>query len=397
MIENETAKRTAVRLRRLIEKDEISRSDRHLAERCLRRIEHPLRLTLFGTDPQHAISLLNLMIGQPVVSPSIPRARIQFFHSEVPHARLQFRDGTQKRIEGAEFRNLFADNPSRVRICLDLPVLKKLSIILATDSDPDLLCSDAEKTMPGADISIWAGGDFGGPMLSVWRNLPDRLRDHSYLVFGPKMDVESWAEIEGEFVEVLRVDPRRAQEAKSRKGGVDKASFRDSGGAQIVKTIKKEIELLTQSALDAGEVLLARFADQIEDSGDVEGIEETSFPEVGSAQLARSVSTPVAERKLARETDPKREQEIEEILAQVKSRPVREQVYSVQLGKLASRSRLLGSSGGTPQSKAPQRTVSQAIKNMPKRVSMPVSKSLATRRVRSRKSRPSATPWSLGL
>ena len=255
MSDDNRALETSLRLKHLIEDVELSRADKALAERCMRRLAQPLRVTVFGTDPRHAISLINLMIGQPVVSPSIQRARIQFLYGETAHARLQFRDGSQTRLEGSEFRRLFDDNPSRVRIYVDLPVLKKLSILVAAESNPAALCEDSDKTLPPADIAIWAGAELTTKMVEVWNNVPDRLRDHSYLVLSPDMDMSSWKSIAQEFVEIMRVDPRRAQEAKQAEGGVDKDAFREAGGTKIVKTIKKEIELLTQSAFDAADVL----------------------------------------------------------------------------------------------------------------------------------------------
>lgn len=400
MLEDSGAQEIALQLKRLLEIGELSRSDRFLAEQCLRRLEKPLRLTIFGTDPKHAISLLNLMIGQSVVSPSLSRARIQFFHSETTHARLQFRDGTQERIDGSEFRRLFDDNPTRVRIYVDLPVLKKLSIMVAAEPDPKSLCADVDKTMPAADIALWTGAELSDPMGEVWRSVPSRLRDHSYLVLSQNMDIDSWNGIADEFVEVLRVDPRRAQEAKMREGGVDKTAFKDSGGLQIVKTIKKEIDVLVQSALDASEVILIRYADQIDNfakttSNDVlvDGAEPgvPLAPPETTAPLDMPADT-------APKSDPNAEDITDDIIDRVLSSPrMREQVYSVPLGKLASRSRLLSSPAQNSNAKVTQRTVSMAIKNMPKKLSRPVSQNAAKPRTRSRRSRPAQTPWSLGL
>jgi hypothetical protein len=365
MSDDNSALETSLRLKHLIEDVELSRSDKALAERCMRRLAQPLRLTVFGTDPRHAISLINLMIGQPVVSPSIPRARIQFLYGETAHARLQFRDGSQTRLEGSEFRRLFDDNPSRVRIYVDLPVLKKLSILVASESNPVALCEDSDKTLPPADIALWSGAELSSEMVEVWNSIPDRLRDHSYLVLSPDMDMSSWKSIAQEFVEIMRVDPLRAQEAKEAKGGVDKEAFREAGGGKIVKTIKREIDLLTQSAFDAAEVLLLRYADQLPT------VSAPATPEPG----------PEAD---APEPEPNR----------VPTRVMREQVFSVPLGKLASRSRLVGYEEPKQQ---PKRTVSMAIKNMPKNPARPVSKTGSKPRPKSRRSRPGATPWSLGL
>ena len=396
MSEETDAQETIRRLKRLLEVGELSRSDRFLAEQCLRRLERPLRLTIFGTDPKHAISLLNLMIGQSVVSPSLTRARIQFFHSETTHARLQFRDGTQERIDGSEFRRLFDDNPSRVRIYVDLPVLKKLSILVAAEANPKALCEDVDKTMPAADIALWAGADLVDPMGEVWRSVPSRLRDHSYLVLGPNMNFDSWQGIADEFVEVLQVDPRRAQEAKSREGGVDKAAFKESGGLQIVKTIKKEIDVLVQSALDASEVISIRYADQLDNeapSASADSAEaEAPLPPLETGKPLNDAPDTVAN------TDPDKADVTEDIIDRVLSSPrMREQVYSVPLGKLASRSRLLNSPAQNSNAKVSPRTVSMAIKNMPKKLSRPVSQNVPKPRTRSRRNRPAQTPWSLGL
>lgn len=365
MSDDNSVYETAVRLRQLVETIEMSRMDGFLAERCLRRLEHPLRLTVFGTDPSHAISLVNLMVGKAIVPTTVSRARIQVVHSNTDYARVQLRDGTQDRIEGSDFSTLFEDRPFKVRICTDLPVLKKLSILIAAESNPKSLCSDIEKTMPAADITLWAGDALQSPMDEVWKNVPDRLRDHSYLVLSPEMESDSWADVAGDFANVFRVDPQRAQDAKAGANGVDKAAFKEAGGADIVKTIKHEIDVLIKSALDASEVLLMRYADQ---------------PDDNDAAEAPAKTAPEAEA-------------VEEPQDRVMSDPMRHPVISVPLGKVASRSRLLSQMDPDARPKITQRTVSLAMKNMPKTVSRPVSRV----RTRSRPTRPAATPWSLGL
>ncbi len=372
MSETSTALETALKLKKLHDKADLASADKALAERCMRRLAQPLRLTVFGTNPCHAVSLINLMIGQPVVSPSIPRARIQFLHGDVAHARVQYRDGSQRRFEGAEFRKIFDENPTRVKFAIDLPVLKKLSILVATDTTASALCADVDNTLRPADISLWAGAELSAPLIEAWEGIPDRLQDHSYLVLSPSMEFANWKEIAQEFVEVIRIDPQRAQDAKNAEGGVDKEAFRESGGAHFVKTIKKEIDMLVQSALDAGEVLLARYADEM----DGQDVEEPKIFEEDEVEAPIPLDT--ADNVRARQA------------------PLREQVYSVPLGKLTSRSRLLNGPAANSAHQT-QRTVSMAIKNMPKAVTRPVSKVGAKPRPRSRKSGPAATPWSLGL
>ncbi|MDA9865170.1 hypothetical protein N9C96_00660 [bacterium] len=360
MSEGTKALDVSLRVKQLIKEVDLSESDQALAERCLRQLEEPLRLTVFGTDAKHAISLVNLMVGQSLVSPSIPHARILLGHDKVAHARLHFGDGTQKRVDEADFPSMFDDNPSKVRIFADLPVLKKLSILVAVDSDPETLCMDYDKALLAADIALWAGAVFSKPMERVWQSLPDKLRDHSYLVLSPRMDIASWKGIQEEFGEVLLVDPRRAQEAKKGRNGVDKAAFKDAGGTQIVRTIKKEIDAFMQSALDAGEVLLMRYADQFDTVEEPLVREATAaFETTRKLTLVRSDDDAVGATSSIIKKPPGR----------VNSMSLREKIQSEP----------------------------QVLKNMPRTQSRPNSKPAPKLRTRSRRSRPPATPWSLDL
>ena len=75
-----------------------------------------------------------------------------------------------------------------------------------------------------------------------------------------------WSSIENEFAGVLRVAPRRALKAKIGPDGPDKEAFRQVGGIDFVRTIKNEIDILLQSAVDTAEVLLMRHAREPEAS-----------------------------------------------------------------------------------------------------------------------------------
>ena len=313
-----------------------------------------------------------------------PRARVQFVYGDEIYARLQFRDGSQERVEGSDFKGLFDRQPSKVRIYANLPVLKKISILVAAEPDPNGLCFDAEKTLAAADIAVWTGENLSDPLREVWSKMPDRLRDHSYLALAPSVDLSSWEGIADEFVEVIRVDPRRAQEAKSAKGGVDKVAFKEAGGTQVGKTIKKEIDLLLQSANDAGESLLTRHADALE-SNPLAELAKAPAPQVSDDQPDDFIDAAPSPRA-----------PVERPVDEASPVPSRNAEFSVPLGKVWSRSRMVKSPVDGSKPKITQRTVSQAIKNMPKVVSRPTSKSNTRKRVRSRLSRP-ATPWSLDI
>lgn len=376
MTEDTRAGEIAAELTRLLDRVDLPEADKVLGSQCLRRIEQPLRLTIYGTDTTYAISLLNLMIGQPVIPPTLRRARVQFLHGEIPYARLQFRDGSQKRIDGSDFRRLFDDNPHRIRVYVDLPVLKRLSMLVAVDRNPKALCADASKTLGGADLAIVTGDEVTDQMQRMWRQVPQPLKDHSYIVLPHDAELEPWRVIEPDFVKVLRVAPRRAQEAKSAPGGVDKEAFRKAGGAEIVKTMKTEIEMLTRSAMDAGELLLMRYAAELAALPEPEAPSETDATDVEPPAMSS--------------------EEAAALLAE--AGPVEphgfEQLDPALLGKVASRSRLLSNRTESAGDDTP--TPEPPVKNMPVRT-RPISKLGSRPRIRSGRSRPAPTPWSMGL
>ncbi len=332
---DQTAESTAKRLKSFVRHTDLEDEDVSLAAQALRLLEQPLRMVVFGTDPKHAISLVNLMIGQALIPSNLPVANIRLKHSEEPHAKIQHQDGEKQLIQGDDFSAAFDGEPAKTQICVDLPVLKKSSILLVSQNDAVALHEDLERWLSAADIVLWAGGEPSLPIMELWRSMHEQLRSHSYLVLSQSADPEGWNDFASGFADVLHVDPRRAHAAKTRKDGVDKAAFKDAGGTQIVKTIKKEIELNVQFGVDAAEILFARHADA---HGQANLASPPSSAEDGQKQASpkpapSNAANPDADSEL--EMAEERAKAIERVL----TRSSREQKYSVPLGKVATRSR----------------------------------------------------------
>lgn len=263
MAENNQRERVTEQLRHLSIHPDVYETDRALAQRCLRLLEQPLPLTVFGTDPTYALALANLMIGRTLLPTATERANLTLMHSEDCYVDLQLPDNSYAQLEQDNFPALFQLNPTQACVYADLPVLNKLTIQIAVDHNPATLAAQAAGALLSAEIALWAGGTLTQDLAEVWSNVPAQLRAHSYLVQPPELNPAPWQAMIPEFADVIQVDPERAQRAKTRPEGVDKAAFKAAGGVQLVKTIKKEIDALTQSAMDAGEILLVRHADKL--------------------------------------------------------------------------------------------------------------------------------------
>lgn len=289
-VDNELSITVARRLSRLLASKKLDKSEVAAASLCLRRLNQPLRAVIFGTYPMHAISLLNLMVGKPILPPRRRTARVQLSHSaNKTFADAQLSDGTVRRLTEEQFGKMFAESPARVKVCADLPVLSKVAFLLASDADSERLCLNDGKAILFADFVIWAGGEMTESLASTWEQMPDQIRSHSHLVLPQSMDLDSWDPIRNEFVSALQVDAAQALEAKSRVAGPDREAFEASGGMAFVSEIKREIGTLRQSALDLAQLLLIRHG---ADNDEFAVVEKEPIPRNTQSPNAGAISTP---------------------------------------------------------------------------------------------------------
>lgn len=255
---------TAARLAQALKSGRLSSSAEEMAGQCLKRLESPLRLTILGTNAAYANRLLNLIVGVKCVDPSAGHVTMQVLHNDRPAAVSIYPDESRKTFKDEDIVMAFDGNPSRVRVGYDLPSLKKISVLrVSADTTGGLAQSIRWSVMP-SDVVLWCGSEFTEADEKIWAALPQRIRDHSYLI--QPLDGKASPEVldDSGFVDLLRIDPRAAMAARERPGGVDKTSFKNAGGTALVRAVKKEIENSAQAALDAAQVILIRHAKELE-------------------------------------------------------------------------------------------------------------------------------------
>ena len=398
------------RLRGALASERLSPSDSRLARQCIRRLEKPLRLILLGTDAHHAMQLLSLLSGVSMPVANGDFTRIQAVHSESQFAEVEVSDGTTHRIEPGSWDNIFDLNPVRVKFGLNTPALTKISVMVATDFDPDALAVDLEKSLPASDIALFAGGEVNDQILSMCRDMPVRLKDHSYLVLSPDMDAGAWGPVIGDFADAISVDPSEALAAKACDGGVDKEAFREAGGMALVKIIKREIEVLRQSALDAAELLLLRLEaetsdDQVQDTDDFffgeDEEHELTPPAAGDGEKVVSASGVFS---ISTEIPSSVANDIVQPTAEVVSFPdgasARNSDFGDgQMGDHETMLRRRSTPGSkTNSGRVKSRPVSRNVQSKPVKVQSRGAVPKKSRgSSRANKQRPAATPWSMGL
>ena len=255
---------TVARLAQALKSGRLTPNAEELAGQCLKRLESPLRLTILGTNATFTNRLLNLIVGAKCVDAGAGHVTMQVMHNERPAAVSIYGDDTRKTFKDEDIVNAFDGNPSRVRVGYDLPSLRKLSVLRVSAENTGGLAQSIRWSVMPSDVVLWCGAQFGAADQKIWAALPQRIRDHSYLI-QPLDGIASREVVEDSgFVDLLRLDPRAAMAARERPGGVDKTSFKNAGGTALVRAVKKEIENSQQAALDAAQVILIRHAKQLE-------------------------------------------------------------------------------------------------------------------------------------
>lgn len=357
-------------LARLAQSGALREREQEVAERSIRQLVDPLRMVIFGSNPDLAISILNLVLGKRVMPRALGNVPIQFNHSDEAFAEIQFQDGEAKRIPVSQLEDALGDNVTKIKIGSDRPVLKKVSIRVLPSLYPNAGLNEADKIISKSDFAIWLAGDLTPQLQDSWERASDQIKAHSYLIGQSASEIAKWGGLDQEFVEHLTVNAEAALTAKNQKGGADKQAFQAAGGMDFVRLIKSEIALLEKSALDTADVLLLRYS----------AVNKAEKLETNLDAPAETNAHTVPDEAPGSDFDaaPRGGRVSKRPLSSVTTRP-----RSVPSSKVAKGSGVI--SRPSPATRTPEPALQKR----------PLGSHLAPER--KKKSRPPATPWSLGL
>ena len=243
-------------LRTALHDDLLDEAAAKQARRCLERLGKPLRVTVFGSSASYASDLANILIGKRVLGTESESSLVRLLHNQSERARIIHNDNSQSSLRGPDVSNAFANSPRMVELGMDLPSLSKMTVVRAASDTINGLNGAIKWAVPKTDVAIWCTMSFTAYDLALWLDLPEHIRDRGYLVVRPGYTVgHRCREL---FRSVLQVDARAASAARSDAGDVNKAAFRGAGGTDLIKTMRREIELAERAASDAAYVLMKR-------------------------------------------------------------------------------------------------------------------------------------------
>ncbi len=259
MTQTDVSKQTTAALQSLIKDGRLKGNLATVARQCLRRLDAPLQIGIVGTDAALATGVLNLLSGRKLADPAIGHLSLQVEYGKKASAVARYADKTEVTFGEKALDEAFKNNPTRVKLQMDLAPLSKASFYRITRDDPSNLTGILAKLADQMDVVLWCGQSFGRDDKNALESLEQRTRDHSHMLTSESCFssvVDSIAE--EEFVSIIPIDPYAAMAALNAEGGVDKAAFKAAGGTELIKAVKKEIEMTLQAAIDTAEVIVTR-------------------------------------------------------------------------------------------------------------------------------------------
>lgn len=271
----------------------------------LDQIRKPLRLSVLGLPGTGKSTLMNLLMGAPVVPVGAGLPTLSMSYGDESVARYTMPDGSKRETDAHDLAGIALRKPIFVEATMPLPALGKLSVMEvvagASAAEQKRALSWAAKR---TDIALWCSQGFTAQEFGLWDLMPDHVQDHSFLLLSKADLLASNNSLAGlledandaagdRFRQVLPIHGEGAIAATKPDGSVDKEALRRSGGVALISAILREVDLAKRAASDKADVFL-RQIDYDPDARDAapEVVQPIASPTRAPAATAPEVPKP---------------------------------------------------------------------------------------------------------
>lgn len=243
------------------------------AIQLLERLRKPVRLGIMGFPGSGKSTLLNLLIGADVLKENVQLPTLQLTYNDVAESICTLSDGSKTTLASTDAHEIAELSPVFVEMRMALPALTKISVLeIVTPDDATSLHRATQWAAKRCDVALWCSQGFNQTEQSIWGQMPDLIKDHSFLmltkadflqangIMDSTMDAVRAVAVD-EFTQILPIATQQALAARRPDGTVDKAIMRASGGLSLISSVLKQVEQGRQSAVDMADILLHQHAE----------------------------------------------------------------------------------------------------------------------------------------
>ena len=240
-------------------------------QQLLARLTSPIRVAILGHPGSGKSQLLNLIAGDRIVpeGAKLPSIELRFGHER--RATLIDAEDRETPLPWAGLARIGRGEARLLRIEAPLPVLSTLTLIeVATQGTAEDERDGVQWAAARADVVIWCSQAFTPAEQWLWSAMPDRLKDHGFLVLTKADELiragtlgARIAELEEivaeEFHSLVPVATLQGLAALFAPAGTDREALAASGAEALIAALLAHVEQGRRADLDAALLFLSRF------------------------------------------------------------------------------------------------------------------------------------------
>ena len=261
----------AIRLQQALQTGGLPPEGRSIGQRLMTQLNQPTRVAAIGLAGSGKTSLVNMLLGARLMPDLDGPASVELVFGETARVQFVLPGGTVRVCAGlADPAAIPAD---AVRVCQELPDPRlnawsflEVSVSHAGQGQAALLEWMTQRT----DIAIWCSQGFDDRERKLWSQVPDHLKDHSFLALtrADRLMMKDElatriAQLEpivaDEFLGLYPVATLQAAAARKAGASPNDALWQSSGAKALVAAIKAQVDQARMASLDHAYVLLERY------------------------------------------------------------------------------------------------------------------------------------------
>ncbi|MEX0278961.1 MAG: hypothetical protein AB3N19_15680 [Ruegeria sp.] len=246
--------------------------------RLLDHLRKPVQVAVLGGPGSGKSTLVNMMLGDQVIPrvSGIPVVEVAYGASK--RTMYELADGMSVQRAGLPGDLDVPENAVRARVELPDDLLIRHNLVeVGLSGNPGHQMSMLNWVVQWADIVLWCTDEFDEGEQKLWANVPDEIKDHSFLVLtmadrqmmrGVLQDriMDLAPIVEEEFLGLYPIATEQAITARRSGTGLNEALWQSSGGKRLMDGVLRQIENGRTADVDQATMLLNRFAPDIEPS-----------------------------------------------------------------------------------------------------------------------------------
>jgi energy-coupling factor transporter ATP-binding protein EcfA2 len=240
-------------------------------QQLLQRLTSPIRLAILGHPGSGKSQLLNLIAGERIIPAGAALPTVELRFGPARRALLVDADGREREVPLAALGTMGRDAAHIVRIEAPLPILQTLTLIEVSGAGTaGEERAAVQWAAAKADMVIWCSQAFTAAERWLWSAMPDRLKDHGFLVLTKADELiragtfaAQMAALEDvvaeEFHSLVPVATLQGLAAMDGSAGTNREALKASGAEALISAILGHLEQGRRADLDAALLFLSRF------------------------------------------------------------------------------------------------------------------------------------------